>query len=153
MVASIPLRYVVDTTELVRFMLNPDGSTGRIIRSFVLDLYTPYRAIDEIWKHRNEWLRRRPALSLQNFIDLLGNYIKVIMVDQNSGLYQIAVETMSNIDPNDTEFLALALNLKLPIWTEDSDFTRQELVNTVTTMDIVHLSSKLPDLWQALHSP
>ncbi|MEM3804385.1 MAG: PIN domain-containing protein, partial [Conexivisphaerales archaeon] len=118
-----------------------------------LDLYTPYKAVDEIWKHKDEWLRRRPAISLQNFIDSLGYYVRVVMVDQDSNEYMLALQIMKSIDPNDAEFLALALSMKMPIWTEDPDFKSQNLVSVKTTKDIVNLSSRIPDLWQALHSP
>jgi predicted nucleic acid-binding protein len=74
--------YVVDTTELVSFLLNRNGLAGKIIRSFVLDLFTPYNAIDEIWKNRGEWFQRRPNLSLDDFTDTMKWYIKVVHVDK-----------------------------------------------------------------------
>jgi hypothetical protein len=55
--------YVVDTTELVS-LLNPNGLAGKIIRSFVLDLFTPYKAIDEIWNNR----RRLVSKESKSFI-------------------------------------------------------------------------------------
>ena len=55
--------YVVDTTELVS-LLNPNGLAGKIIRSFVLDLFTPYKAIDEIWNNK----RRLVSKESKSFI-------------------------------------------------------------------------------------
>lgn len=44
---------------------------------------------------------------------------------------------MKNIDEKDTPFLALALKLKCPIWSNDSDFERQNLVKVYKTSYIL----------------
>jgi predicted nucleic acid-binding protein len=143
--------YVVDTTELVSFMLNRNGLAGKIIRSLVLDLFTQYIAIDEIWKHKDDWFRRRPNLSLDDFTETLSWYIKIAYVDRNSNEFALAYERMKNIDLNDVEFLALALKLKIPIWSEDDDYKSQPLVKVFTSRDIARLSSQLPELWLAIN--
>jgi len=143
--------YVVDTTELVSFMLNPHGLAGRIIRSLVLDLYAPYVAIDEIWKHKDEWFKKRPNLSLADFTDTISSYIKVVPIDRNGPEYTTAYKQMKDIDPNDTEFIALALQINSPVWSEDEHFSRQTLVEVVTTQDIFNVSWQRPELWQALN--
>jgi predicted nucleic acid-binding protein len=148
--ARLERSYVVDTTELISFMLNRNGLAGRIIGSLVLNLFTPYMAIDEIWKHREEWFRRKPALSLDDFIDTLNRYIKIVHVDRNSNEFTLAYEWMKNIDLNDVEFLALALKLKIPIWSEDDHFKSQTLARVFTSRDIACLSSQLPELWLAI---
>jgi predicted nucleic acid-binding protein len=51
---------------------------------------------------------------------------------------------MKDIDPNDIESLALALKLKVPIWSEDDHFNSQPLVRVFTSRDIARLSSQLP---------
>jgi predicted nucleic acid-binding protein len=136
---SLERSYVVDTTELVSFMLNRNGLAGRIIRSLVLNLFTPYMAIDEIWKHREEWFRRRPALSLDDFTDTLTYYVKIVHIERDSKEFNQAYEQMKDIDPNDIEFLALALKLKVPIWSEDDDYKSQPLVKVFTSRDIARL--------------
>jgi predicted nucleic acid-binding protein len=131
-------------------MLNRNGLAGRIIGSLVLNLFTPYLAIDEIWKHREEWFRRKPALSLDDFIDTLTYYVKIVHIERDSKEFSQAYEQMKDIDPNDTEFLALALKLKVPIWSEDDHFKSQSLVKAFTSGDISRLSRQLPELWFAI---
>ncbi|WP_394296510.1 PIN domain-containing protein [Pyrococcus abyssi] len=48
-----------------------------------------------------------------------------------------AYKVMKNIDEKDTPFLALALKLKCPIWSNDSDFERQNLVKVYKTSYIL----------------
>ena len=143
--------YVVDTTELLSFFLNRNGLAGKIIRSFVLDLFTPYKAIDEIWKNRGEWFQRRPNLSLDDFTDTLNWYIKVVHVDRDSNEFTLAYKQMKSIDPNDAEFLALALKLKVPIWSEGKHYKCQQLVSVFTSKDINRLSYQSPELWAAIN--
>jgi len=40
-------------------------------------------------------------------------------------------------DPDDIQFLALALKLKLPIWSEDRALQRQSLVKVFTTSELL----------------
>lgn len=46
---------------------------------------------------------------------------------------------MTAIDPKDTPFLALALHLESPLWSDDTHLTRQTLVPCYTTSEILEL--------------
>lgn len=142
--------YVVDTSVLVSFMLNPNGLCSKIIKSLALTLYTPHQAIDEIWRHKFEWFRKRPFLSLTDFVKNLGYYVIVVNVNRYSNEYLVAFQAMKNIDPNDAEFVSLALELKAPVWSEDEDFTRQNLVQVVTSRRILDMSPMIPELFEVL---
>lgn len=50
-----------------------------------------------------------------------------------------AFEIMKEIDEKDAPFLALALQLGLPIWSNDKHFQRQKEVRVYTTRDILRL--------------
>jgi hypothetical protein len=84
--STLERSYVVHATELISLMLNRNGLAGRIIRSLVLNLFAPYMAIDEVWKHREEWFRRKPALSLDDFIDTLTYYVKIVHIERFKGI-------------------------------------------------------------------
>jgi predicted nucleic acid-binding protein len=58
---------------------------------------------------------------------------------------------MNSIDPNDAEFLALALKLKVPIWSEDKHYKCQQLVSVFTSKYITHFSYQSPELWAAIN--
>lgn len=142
--------YVADTTVLVSWLLSPSKLTGRIVRSLELNLYTPYKAIDELWRHQREWSERRSGLQFSQFMDSVRYYVDVVHVDGSWEESRGAAEAMAPIDPNDSEFLALALRLGTPLWSHDRHFEEQNMVEVVTSGDILRLSHELPTLWMAL---
>ncbi|MDO8873277.1 MAG: PIN domain-containing protein [Methanoregula sp.] len=53
-----------------------------------------------------------------------------------------ACEEMAAIDQKDTPFLALALHLECPLWSDDTHLKRQTLVPCYTTAEISRLLDK-----------
>jgi predicted nucleic acid-binding protein len=144
-------RYVVDTTILVSWLLDPNKLTGKIVKSLELELHTPYQSVSELWKHRDDWSKRRPGLDLSAFADSIGRYVGVETVEKGSGEMNEARSAMGRIDPDDVEFVALAIKIDAPIWSHDKHFLEQKRVAVVTSQDILKQSVALPSLWQALH--
>ena len=143
-------KYVVDTTVIVSWLLAPHGLTAKIVRSMDLELFTPYKAVSELWEHQEDWSKRRPTLDLQTFSDSIGYYVQIEMVDQSSSEMREARVVMNKIDLEDSEFVALALKLKIPIWSRDKHFQEQNRVEVVRTDDLLKGSIELPSLWEAL---
>jgi predicted nucleic acid-binding protein len=143
-------RYVVDTTVLAAWLLKPDGLTGKIIRSLELELYAPYKSVDELWEHKVEWSSRNPDIDITRFVDQLGVYVSIKNVDQGSQWMTEALSIMREIDPDDAEFVGLALMLDVPIWSYDPHYRRQRRVKVVDSRDIVLGSPSYPPLWEAL---
>ncbi len=52
-------RYVVDTNIIVQWLLKPDGLAGKIIKSSELELFTPNKAIDELWENSKDWIGKK----------------------------------------------------------------------------------------------
>ena len=107
-------RYVVDTTILVSWLLDPNKLTGKIVRSLELELYTPYQSVSELWTHRDDWSKRRPGVDLPAFTDSIGHYVGVEMVERDSKEMSEARSVMGKIDPDDAEFVALAIEVDAP---------------------------------------
>ena len=59
---------------------------------------------------------------------------------------------MNPIDPDDSEFLALAIRQNTPIWSHDKHFEKQHLVPVVKSADILQRCYELPGLRVALES-
>jgi len=143
-------RYVADTTIIVSWLLDPEKLTGKIVRSLELELFTPYLALSELWKHQADWSRRRPTFDLRQFTDAIGYYVRIVPTEQYSQKMSEAKTVMGRIDPDDSEFIALALKLDAPVWSHDGHFKRQSTVGVVTSSDLLALSPELPALWEAL---
>jgi predicted nucleic acid-binding protein len=143
-------KYVVDTNVIVAWLLKPDGLSGKIIRSLELELHTPYKTVDELWKNKSEWDRKNSRVDLGRFIDQLGYYIRVQPTDFNSPHVLEARNLMHDVDPDDSEFVALAIMLDMPIWSYDPDLRRQSRVKVVTSDYILRNSHEVPGLWEVL---
>ena len=143
-------RYVVDTTILVSWLLDPSKLTGKIVKSLELELATPYEGVDELWEHKAEWTKRRPDFDLQAFADQVGYYVRTAVPKEYAHKMVEAKSIMDPIDPEDAEFLALAMAHDLPIWSHDPHFKKQSKVPVVTSADILRRSVDLPPLWEAL---
>ncbi len=144
------LRYVVDTNVLVAWLLHPSGLAAKIIRSMELQLYSPYKAISELWEHRNEWVGKKPKVNLREFTEALGYYVTIVPVDRMSREMDVARSVMDPTDPDDSEFFALALLENADIWSYDKDFQRQSRIKVVTSEEISKRSHEWPSLWLAL---
>jgi predicted nucleic acid-binding protein len=118
-------RYVVDTTILVSWLLDPNKLTGKIVKSLELELHTPYQSVSELWKHRDDWSKRRPGLDLLAFADSIGHYVGVETVEKGSREMNEARFAMGRIDPDDVEFVALARLMPLSGLTTSTSWSRK----------------------------
>jgi predicted nucleic acid-binding protein len=50
-----------------------------------------------------------------------------------------AIEVMHEIDIDDSPFLALAMSLNCPIWSNDGHFKKQHVVKAYTTRELMNL--------------
>ena len=133
------MRLVVDTNKLLAAFLK-----NGIVRSILLlskhEFYTLDYAIFEIEKHKDELLKRIHVkreqfqelmfeLILKNVIVIRSSYIEDLIDD--------ALEICKSFDPDDAPFIALALKLDIPIWSNDKDLReKQDIVPVVTTAQI-----------------
>ena len=87
--------------------------------------------------------KERPiALSFDYAIKFLLESVTIVprqlYQDQISRTYTV----MKEIDPKDTPFLALALHLECPLWSDDTHLKQQSLVPCYVTFEIPELADK-----------
>jgi predicted nucleic acid-binding protein len=68
--------------------------------------------------------------------------VKIVKKEVYQDKIPLAEETMEEIDITDSPFLALALALNCPLWSNDGHFKKQNLVKTYTTKKIVEFLEK-----------
>ena len=85
-------------------------------------VFTPTAAIDEVYEYLPA-LARKKRLQLDTLLLTLAA-LPVTVVDRAEYRRQTAEagRRMRRRDPNDVDVLALALHLKLPVWSNDNDF-------------------------------
>nr|WP_235063442.1 PIN domain-containing protein [Candidatus Halobonum tyrrellensis] len=75
---------------------------------------------------------------VKQFVDLLFQYIDVVPADEFYSAIENADDAIGDTDPNDVLYLACAIASDAAIWSDDSDFDEQSLVETYTTADVLN---------------
>jgi predicted nucleic acid-binding protein len=74
---------------------------------------------------------------VQQFVDLLFQYIEVVSADEFFSYIEEADEAIGETDPDDVLYVACALAIDADIWSDDSDFEEQDVVEAYTTSDVI----------------
>jgi predicted nucleic acid-binding protein len=133
----------VDTNIIFSAMIR-ESITRRIILSDVFELYVPEYLFSEIEMNKNLILNKA-KISDRDFtllLTLFQKHVKIVKKEVYQDKIPLAEETMEEIDITDSPFLALALALNCPLWSNDGHFKKQNLVKTYTTKKIVEFLEK-----------
>jgi len=115
------MEVVIDSNKIISAVVSR-GIVRRIVVFSGINFYAPKVMIEEIERHREE-ICRRIGLKTEffNYIleELILSRLNIVeesrYADKISEAYMISKE----FDEKDTPFIALALKLKAPIWTND----------------------------------
>ncbi len=133
------MKFVVDTTVLFTFFWKDSFTKGLLVDQD-FEFFSPEFALEEINKYSNEILEKTHT-SLEKFKELRGDLAIFIEFIPLQEYKQFLPEALSLIPmypyPNDTDFLALALKLKQPIWSNDPHLKRQSKVKVYSTSELV----------------
>jgi len=139
------MKLVIDTNRLVAALIK-SSVTREIILSDKFDLYSPDYILVEIENNR-DFLIKKAKINLKEFEEILLtllDHIHLIPFEEFKDNYKEAFKIMSDVDPDDTAFLALGLSLKIDgIWTEDIDFNNQKILKVYSTKDLLEIMEKL----------
>ena len=136
---------VVDTNILIAELINPSSAVLSILEVKDVDFFVPEFFLSEFSEYKDlikEKLDKKEKLELFNFlISELFRNIVIIPEEMYSDTLPIAVEIM-RIDEKDSPFLALAMKLNCPLWSNDRHFRQQKEVKTYTTEELVEMFIK-----------
>jgi len=71
------------------------------------------------------------------FVDLLFQYIEVVPAEDFYPAIERADAAIGDTDPDDVLYLACAIACNTAIWSDDSDFEDQTIVETYSTGDVI----------------
>lgn len=130
------MNLVVNTNRIIAALLR-DSVSRRILFSGKADFCTLETAKDEVSKHR-DYLLKKSKLSQAEFDTALRLIMAKMTIHPKEGIeepvYREARKIMDAIDPDDTQFIALALATSNDgIWTEDKHFLKQKEVPVWST--------------------
>jgi len=133
------MKLVIDANVVISALI-ADSKTRELIVTLEPDFLTPAFVHDEIENYENLIVEKsgiEPDRVAQ-FIDLLFQYIEVIPASEFYPAIERADEAIRDTDPDDVLYLACAIACDAAIWSDDSDFDEQDMVEAYTTSDVIN---------------
>ena len=141
------IRFVVDTNVLISALLKDDSITSRLLRSNASSYYYPWDDLTEI-NYYKEYIISKRAKHLQtgsfeHALQFILGSINIVPSEMYFSRIKEAFQLMKDRDPKDTPFLALALQLGSPLWSNDKHFQDlPEVIAYSTGALIEHMRSR-----------
>ena len=134
------MRLVVDTNILFSFF-KKDSFTRRFILSHPeIELFTPLYVFEELEEHKDEIKSKAKIGDIVFELSKkeLREYVTVVPLDEFKDFWEEAKQISP--DPDDVEYLAVALSLDCAIWSKDRDLKEKQFrVVIVTTEELTKL--------------
>ncbi|WP_348611509.1 PIN domain-containing protein [Halobaculum rarum] len=132
------MRLVIDANIVISALI-ADSKTRELIVTLEPDLLTPAFVHDEIENYEDLIVEKSGMEPdrVEQFIELLFQYIEVVPVNEFSSAIEPADEAIGDTDPDDVLYLACAVATDAVIWSDDSDFDEQSLVTVYSTSDVI----------------
>ena len=132
------MKLVVDANVVISALI-ADSKTRELIVTLELDLLTPQFVHDEIENHETLIVDRSgmEPRRVRQFVDLLFQYIEAVPASEFYPYIEEADAAIGDTDPDDVLYVACALTTDANIWSDDSDFKEQDVVEAYTTSDVI----------------
>ncbi|MCG1003375.1 MULTISPECIES: PIN domain-containing protein [Halobacterium] len=128
------MKLVIDANVVISALI-ADSKTRELIVTLEPDLLTPAFVHDELGNYEALIVEKsgmKPQ-RVQQFIDLLFQYIEVVPADEFHPYIEEADAAIGETAPDDVLYVACALASEAGIWSDDSDFDEQDVVETYST--------------------
>ena len=131
------MELIVDTNILYTYFWK-NSFARRFLMRMSLELYSPEFALEEINAHKSDILNKT-GISEEEFKKLkedLAIAVEFIPLEE----YAEFLKTASGFSPDsaDIDFLALAVKLKLPLWSNEPLLKKQNKVEVFSTSDLLN---------------
>lgn len=122
------MRLVVDTNILFSAFWK-DSFTRKLLFSGI-ELFAPLYALEELNQHEQE-IRKKANISLMQF----RQYRKELAMAVVFVPFKEYSDHIKHFNNDDADFLALAMKLNIPLWSNDSALKKEKVV-VISTMEL-----------------
>lgn len=132
------MKLVVDANVVISALV-ADSKTRELIVTLEPDLLTSEIVHDEIENYEDLIVEKSGMTSerVTQLIDLLFQYIEVVPASKFYPYIEEAEAAIGDTDPDDVLYVACALASDADIWSDDSDFDEQDVVEAYSTSDVI----------------
>src|SRR3989344_111159 len=132
------MQLVVDTNIVVSALLRK-GDTRRVLLSNSFEFFSPESMKLEVLKHKKEFMEKG-SMGEEEFFVVLGlelENISVLPVEEYSPFKKKALGLCPEGHEDDWPFIAVALKLGCPLWSQDSALKRHGVVKVLNTKEVM----------------
>ncbi len=126
------MKFVSDANILFS-LAKPLTAASQLVSMHNLKLFAPSFAFGELAKYRKV-IELKTGLSFKEVSSSLKKYVSFINEKEFFDLFN---KFKVFIDPKDVPYLALALSMRIPIWSNDPHIKQQSIVEVFTTEDLI----------------
>jgi predicted nucleic acid-binding protein len=141
------MRFVIDTNILLSALIK-DSTTRKIIVKSGWNFYYPEMSFHEVRKYKELVLKKSgmDEADYNKLLDLLLEHINIVPDERIMNNLEKAKEVIAHIDPDDVVFIATKFSISDSIiWSDDSDFDKQDEVMVLKSEKIVKLFDSLSE--------
>ncbi|MEK6892637.1 MAG: PIN domain-containing protein [Nanoarchaeota archaeon] len=132
------MKLIIDTNRIIASLIKPQTSRA-ILFNKNFKFITPNFTLSEIMKYKEEIIRKGNLIPAEFdlLLFIIFEYLEIIPIEEYTSYVDEASKLMTDI--KDVPFLALAIAYKADgIWSDDSDFKKQNKVKVYTTSDLAN---------------
>jgi predicted nucleic acid-binding protein len=138
------MNIIVDTNILLSALIK-DSITREILVKTTWKFYYPEMSFHEVRKYK-ELVLKKSNLSEEAYAQLIHRLLEqIILIPDEIIIKQLsqAKKIMKDNDQDDVAFIAAGLSIKNSIiWTDDTDFEKQQNIHILKTAQIIDLFKK-----------
>jgi predicted nucleic acid-binding protein len=129
------MKLVADANILFS-LARPDSVASRLVTDYRIKLYSPRYVLSEIAEHKEE-VSKKTGQPYDKIIERLKDLVDYAESEEYKALMSQAGRVLK--DAEDAPYLALALKLRVPIWSNDRHLKEQEKIPVFSTKELVEL--------------
>jgi len=127
---------VIDANIIISALVK-DGKSAELLVNPNLQLHAPEFIMEEVNKYRDEILEKTYR-TLESFSLILSDILLLVKIIPKSDFEEYIDEViLFSPDEKDKTYLALALKLNCPIWSNDKKLKEQNRVKIYSTEEII----------------
>lgn len=132
------MKLVIDANVVISALI-ADSKTRELIVTLEPNLLTPVFVHEEIENYEDLIVEKSGMAPerVEQFVDLLFQYIEVVPADEFYPYIEEADAAIGETDPDDVLYVACALAGDANIWSDDTDFDEQKVVEAHSTSDVI----------------